>query len=411
MRSGKAFTHHAPARWEEVAIGLARKPGGRYEPSVLLNGILGGLALLSLGLTVWQWLVARRFPLNQRVAGQGASPGVTLLKPLKGCDEATENCLRSWLAQDYPGPTQILFGVASPQDAVCGVVRKLLREFPQSDAQLVICGPLAGANLKVSKLMQLEPLAKHEVIVVSDADVRVPTDFLANVVVPLEDEKVGLVNCFYRLANPTTLALQWEAIAINADFWSQVLQSQSLKPLDFALGAVMVTRRRQLREIGGFAVLVECLADDYQLGKRIASRGARIVLCPIVVECWSGPMGWEAVWKHQLRWARTIRVCQPLPYFFSILSNGTIWPLFWVALRPAPSAVFLALLCWLTRVGMAVNLQRRLTHQPVPQKYWALVWLKDLLGSAVWLLAFLGNRIEWRGELMRLRPDGTLVRN
>src|ERR1035441_8628013 len=123
----------------------------------------------------------------------------------------------------------------------------------------------------------------------------------------------GLVCCFYRLANPTTLAMQWEAIGMNADFWSQVLQSRSLKPLDFALGAVMAIRRQHLEEIGGFAPLVDCLADDYQLGNRIARRGHPIILSSLVVECWSAPMGWAAVWKHQLRWARTIRVCQPVP--------------------------------------------------------------------------------------------------
>src|SRR5207248_2050642 len=134
----------------------------------------------------------------------------------------------------------------------------------------------------------LDRMAKHDLLVISDADVRVPVDFLANVVDPLRDttsnaaqapaskskgtvqSPCGLVNCFYCLANPTTLAMQWEAIAINADFWSQVLQSQSIKPLDFALGAVMVTRRKQLEEIGGFAALVDCLADDYQLGNRLA---------------------------------------------------------------------------------------------------------------------------------------------
>ena len=129
--------------------------------------------------------------------------------------------------------------------------------------------------------------------------------------------------------------MQWEAIAINADFWSQVLQSRSLKPLDFALGAVMATRRQHLQEIGGFAGLVDCLADDYQLGNRIARRGHSIALSPVVVECWSAPMGWAEVWKHQLRWARTIRVCQPAPYFFSLLSNATLWPLLWLIVKPA----------------------------------------------------------------------------
>lgn len=377
---------------------------------MLLNAIFGCLAVLSFGLTLWQWLVARRFPLHKSTARGSSVCGVTLLKPLKGCDAATESCLRSWLIQDYPGPIQVLFGVASGEDPVCGIVRKLLSEFPKLDAQLVVCGPLAGTNLKVSQLMQLEGLARHEGLIVSDADVCVPSNFLTNVLAPFEDKKVGLVNCFYRLANPATLALQWEAVAINADFWSQVLQSQSLKPLDFALGAVMSTRRGQLQEIGGFASLADCLADDYQLGKRISGCGYRIVLCPLVVECWSEPMGWRAVWRHQLRWARTIRVCQPAPYFFSILSNATLWPLVWMALSPAKPVVLFAIFCWLVRIAMARDLQKRLTRMAVPLRYAGVSLLKDLLQTVIWLLAFLGNRVEWRGELMRLRRDGTLVR-
>jgi ceramide glucosyltransferase len=378
---------------------------------VIVNATLGALALLSLMLMLWQWLVARRFPLHQRLARAPAfSPAVTLLKPLKGCDPATEACLRSWFVQDYAGQVQILLGVAAADDPVCEIVRRLLHEFPSIDAQLVVCGPLLGANLKASKLVELERLAKHEVLVISDADVRVPPDLLTNSIAPLEGPEVGLVNCFYRLANPTTLAMQWEAIAINADFWSQVLQSQSLKPLNFALGAVMATRRQQLREIGGFAGLADCLADDYLLGHRIARGGHRITLSPVVVECWAEPMTWGAVWKHQLRWARTIRVCQPLPYFFSILSNPTFWPLLWLVVNPAKPVVAFSAGCWLLRAWTASDLQRRLTQT---RACWYSGWLalvKDLLQIAIWLLAFLGNRIEWRGERMRLRRDGTLVK-
>lgn len=379
---------------------------------MLLKTILGWLTLLSLGLTLWQWLVARRFPLHQRNSNSSPfAPGLTLLKPLKGCDEFTEACLQSWLAQDYTSPTQILFGVDSADDPVCGVLHKLLKQYPKLDAQLVICEPLMGMNRKVSKLVELERLSKHDMLIISDADVRAPGDFLANIVAPLEDPNVGLVNCFYRLANPVTPAMQWEAVAINADFWSQVLQSQSLKPLDFALGAVMATRRQQIQAIGGFAAFADCLADDYQLGKRIASQGLRIVLCPRVVECWSPPMGWSAVWKHQLRWARTIRVCQPAPYFFSILSNATLWPLLSLAGNPGLRMLLLALGCWLVRTATALNLQHRFTETRAPLRYGGLVLLKDLLQTVIWLMAFLGNRIEWRGELMRLRRDGTLVRS
>lgn len=377
---------------------------------MILHGILAGLALLSLALLVWQWIAARAFPLHFRVPAHSFPPGVTLLKPLKGCEPATEDCLRSWFAQEFTGRVQILFGVASADDPVCDIVRKLQQQFPQADSQLIVCGPSRGANAKVSKLCELEKLAKHELLFISDADVRVPADFLANAVEPLREPAVGLVNCFYRSANPTTPAMQCEAVAINADFWSQVLQSQTLKPLDFALGAVMGIRRAHLKEIGGFEALVDCLADDYQLGHRIAKKGYRVLLSSVVVDCWSPPMDWAAVWKHQLRWARTIRVCQPWPYFFSILSNATLWPLVWVCSAPSAWSLDVALGALVIRCAIAVNLQSRLTKSRMHSKYFWLAPIKDLLQSVIWLLAFAGNRIEWRGERMRLARDGTLKR-
>jgi ceramide glucosyltransferase len=477
------------------SFALAHPLVSLYLKTVVLNTVLGALAFLSLVLLLWQWFVAIRFPLHQRVENSVFSPAVTLLKPLKGCDPTTEASLRTWFTQDYAGPIQTLFGIASADDPVCDIVRKLSAEFSSRDAQLIVCGPLTGANAKVSKLIELERLAKHETLVISDADVRVPPDFLANLVarfqcnadipvgVPVVDSlspsdgerdrvrgsfhsqadtnppkhsltpqsspsienpkskiknQVGLINCFYLLANPSTLAMQWEAVAINADFWSQVLQARSLKPIDFALGAVMAVRKQQLAEIGGFTALADCLADDYQLGNRIARKGYRIALSTVPVECWSEPMGWSAVWKHQLRWGRTVRVCQPLPYFFSILSNPTLWPLLWVAVKPSPISLGFFLVSVVLRILTAWQLQHRLSfsrithlssvallakedHAPVLRSAFGEggsritfpPWLppvKDLLQTAIWFLAFIGNYVEWRGQRMRLRRDGTLVK-
>jgi ceramide glucosyltransferase len=371
------------------------------------------LALLSLALVFWQWLAAVRFPLHRRVADLSFAPAISLLKPLKGCDATTAESLQSWFQQNYSGPVEILFGVADASDPVCKIVRELNEKNPGRDAQLTVCAESLGANGKVSTLIQLERLAQHPLILVSDADVRVPPDFLANIAAPLCDSKVGLVNSFYRLANSATTAMRCEAVAINADFWSQVLQAASLKPLDFALGAVMLTRRKLLEEIGGFTALVNCLADDYQLGHRIAQNGHRIALCPVVVECWHPPMNWRGVWKHQLRWARTIRVCQPVPYFFSILSNATLWPLLWLIASLVLSKTFclplLAIACLLIRMGLAQNLQRRFMQSRDNLAPAWLVPVKDLLQAAVWLGAFLGNTVEWRGQKMRLWRDGTLI--
>ena len=401
---------------------------------MLLHSILAALALLSLAITIWQWLAARRFPLHERVADTAFAPGVTLLKPLKGLDPETRGCLESWFKQDYRGPVQLLFGVADEKDAVCELVRKLIAEYPQSNAQLVLCPEQLGPNAKVSTLIHLERLAQHDHFIVSDADTHVPPDFLAQVLQPLRDPQTGLVCCFYALANPSTLAMQWEAVGVNADFWSQVLQSRTLKPIDFALGAVMATRRHQLNEIGGFRALVDYLADDYQLGQQITRRGYRIELCPVVVECREREQGWREVWAHQLRWARTIRVCQPVPYFFSILSNATWWALLagtqslCVLLEhpidslhpnnfsPGESLIIAGSLLllgfvWLYRPIIATIWSQRLCSQTPPSRYVisAVPLLKDLLQVPIWALAFLGNTVVWRGQRLRVLPGGKLV--
>jgi ceramide glucosyltransferase len=377
-----------------------------------LNATFAALAILSFALLLWQFFAAQKFPLHQRISKTDFTPAISILKPLKSCDATTAESLQSWLNQNYPGQTQILFGVADASDLVCKIVEDLLQKNPHADAQLILSREPLGANAKVSKLAQLEPRARHDLILICDADVRVPPDFLANFVAPLRDEKVGLVNCFYRLANPTTPAMQWEAVAINADFWSQVLQSQTLKPLDFALGAAILLRRKDLGEIGGFKSLADCLADDYQLGQRIFQNGQRIALCPVVVECWDAPVDWAQVWKHQLRWARTIRVCQPLPYFFSILSNATLWPLLWLFVSLVATKTFCAPLTAIAflflRMVLAQHLQRRFTpERQLVSPFW-LVPVKDLLQAALWLCAFAGNTVEWRGRKMKLRRDGTL---
>ncbi|HXR45960.1 MAG TPA: glycosyltransferase [Candidatus Limnocylindrales bacterium] len=376
------------------------------------NAIFAALALLSLALVLWQWLAARHFPLHHQVADPSFTPAVTLLKPLKGCDETTAVSLQSWFNQKYAGSVQILFGVADTNDPVCDIVRELIKKNPGRDIQLVLCSESFGTNGKISTLIQLERSAKYELILLSDADVRVPPDFLVNAVALLRDDKTALVNCFYRLANPVTTAMRWEAVAVNADFWSQALQAVSLKPLDFALGAAILVRRKALTEIGGFKSLANCLADDYQLGHRLAEKGHRLELCPVVVECWDAPMNWRDVWHHQLRWARTIRACQPLPYFFSILSNATFWPLLWLVISLTSAAALCAPLtavaCWLIRICLAQNLQRRFTpERKLVSPFW-LVPVKDLLQVALWLGAFMGNTVEWRGQRMKLRGDGTL---
>jgi len=377
---------------------------------VALTFVLIGLAVSSAGLNLWQWIAACRFPLHKREpTDPGKQPGVTLLKPLKGCDSETLSCIESWFRQDYPAPVQILCGVASADDLVCDVVRSLIAKHPGANAQLVICSGDLGANAKVSTLIQLEALASHSILIASDADVSVPMDFLSQVAVRFCGPEIGLVNCFYRLENVRNTAMQWEAVAINADFWSQVLQGNSIKSMDFALGAVMAVRRESLQRIGGFASLADYLADDYQLGNKIAKMGGAICMMPVVASCQSEAMGWHEVWNHQLRWVRTIRVCQPTPWFCSILSNATFWPLLVAIVWKSRLSFVLLAVALLLRIGTAQHNQFRLTQSTRHVMYFWIVPLKDLLHLALWVASFLGSVVVWRGVTYRVLRGGKLL--
>jgi ceramide glucosyltransferase len=387
---------------------------GRSKASriVTLTSVsLAILALVSVALVFWQWWAAIRHPVDQR---KKVMPGLTpasILKPLKGCDAETEACLVSWLNLTSAGSIQFLFGVPEADDPACALVERLIKRFPDRDAALVLTGERLGTNGKVSSLAQLARLARHDLFIVSDADVRVPPDLLGQLIGEIGAAKDLIACCLYRLANPSTPAMQWEAVSINSDFWSQVLQARAFGPLDFALGATMALSREALSSVGGFESLTDQLADDFQLGHRLVRQGGAVCLSTVVVECWEAPRGWRQVWRHQLRWARTIRVCRPLPYFFSVLANGTFWPLLWlVVCGPwVGGPTWGLLLCGLAMLGRASaawDQQRRLgVGLRAP---WWMPWFKDMAQVVLWAAAFLGNTVEWRGERYRVARDGRL---
>ncbi|HNQ87736.1 MAG TPA: glycosyltransferase [Verrucomicrobiota bacterium] len=385
----------------------------------LVNLALGGITATSALLTLWQWLEGRLFPLHRRVEDPSFAPAVTLFKPLKGSDPGLESCLESWFAQDYPGPIQYLFGAAAPDDPALPLVRRLLEARPGADAHVVVCPRRLGPNAKASTLAQLESHARHGLWVISDADVWAPPDLLVNLVAPLRDPAVGLVNPLYAFTRTqaasqppglsSALAMGLEAVAVNADFWTSVLQARRLRRLRFALGAAIAVRHTCIQRIGGLATLVEHLADDYVLGRRIADTGQRIELCPTPVACLEEPRPWRTVWQHQLRWARTIRVCSPGPYAASLISNPTLWPALWALLEPN-AASFAALLgCLGVRILTAADNERRLMRRRLPDPWILAAPVKDLLQVLLWSSAFLGNTVEWRQERFRVQPDGRLV--
>jgi ceramide glucosyltransferase len=267
---------------------------------------------------------ARRFFRPSARPRDSRLPGVTVLKPLKGLDHELYENLASLCRQDY-GTFQIVCGVAAPNDPAVPVVRRLQAEFPAVDIELVIDARLYGTNHKVSNLHNMYPRAKHEVIVIADSDIRVRRDYLRRLVERLDGPRVGLVTCLYRAVGNPGLPTLLELLSINTDWCHMVLVARVVEPPTYAFGATIAMRRTVLEEIGGFLPIADHLADDYQLGQRVVARGYECVLAEQVVDTVIAVGSWRRLFQHQLRWARTYRICRPGGYFASIMTHATLW--------------------------------------------------------------------------------------
>jgi len=369
---------------------------------------LGGFCIVSFFVLLWQWFEAVRFPLHSRLNETPYTPSVTLFKPLKGCEPRTMECLASWLEQDYAGSVQVLFGIADPTDLVIPPLRNLLAKFPQKEIKIIFSSEQKGHNKKVSSLIQMATEATGDVWVVSDADILAPHDLLKSMVQPLRDSSVGAVNCLYRITGPDNFGTTLEKIAVNADFWSQVIQSLRLGKQDFCLGAVICVNAEIFKKTGGFEPIADLLADDYHIGNRIHKSGKNIALSTLTVESIVPRTKLANVWKHQLRWARTIRFERPVSYGLSVISNTTLWALLWILAGYWEYRYLVCLVVLLTRLVAVKDLMCRIEKS---QGKWidaCLAWSKDLFQLALWVGAFVGNRVVWRGMKFRVRKGGIL---
>src|SRR5258707_10822201 len=247
--------------------------------SVAAIGTAGSLIFYFLcALSLASFLRDRRRKLKQAPLPESRLPPVSILKPLKGVDPEIWESFCSHCEQDYP-QFQLIFGVSDPGDPAIEVVHKLQAKYPNLPIELIVCDRVLGANIKVSNLAQMLPSARHELLLVNDSDIRVPADYLRKVVTPLDDASVGLVTCLYRGVASPTIGSRLEALGIGTDFVPGVLSARFLeKGLHFGLGSTLAFRRRDLEVIGGFEAFLDYLADDYELGRRVAAARKRVEL-------------------------------------------------------------------------------------------------------------------------------------
>jgi ceramide glucosyltransferase len=353
---------------------------------------------------------ARQFFRTRPLAPSGYRPAVTVLKPLKGLDIGLYENLVVLCRQRYASPVQLIFGVAEPDDPAVGVVRRLQREFPAADIQLVIDDRVYGANYKVSNLHNMYQYAKHPVIILADSDIRVGPNYLARVVEPLQDRHVGLATCLYRAVNTGGLPTLIESLFVNTDFASLVMLARKVERSTYAFGATIAMRREVLEEIGGFLPIANVLADDYEIGNRVAKRGYRLELSSEVVDTVLAIQSWQRLYDHQVRWARTYRVNRPGGYFGSILTHGTFWAvmqLLYAGFSPLGCALSGTVIALRYLVAGRLAWTHLRTNLTIPQ--WLLVGPKDLFITFVWFAAFAGNEVVWSGHRFEVRRSGEMV--
>ena len=346
---------------------------------------------------------ARQFLRRALNSGPAFTPSISILKPLKGMDPEIYTSLRSHCLQEYP-EYEIVFGVNDASDPAIVWVEQLQREFPDHAIRLVVCPEILGGNIKVSNLVQMAPQARYEHWLVNDSDIRVEPDYLRRVVVPLKDARVGLVTCLYRGVDGGTLGSHLEVLGISTDFCGGALAAVQMEGgVRFGLGSTLVFRRSDLESVGGFATLVDYLADDYQLAQRLSQKGLEVYLSEVVVETLLPAYSWRGFWDHQLRWVRNVRDLRGWGYLGAGITFGVPWAL--AGLGIAAGAWWAWGVLGLTlalRLWMAWVVGTRVANDRGALRFFPLIPLRDCVALVVWLGGFVGSTVVWRGNRFRL---------
>ncbi|HEX2917176.1 MAG TPA: bacteriohopanetetrol glucosamine biosynthesis glycosyltransferase HpnI, partial [Edaphobacter sp.] len=372
-----------------------------------------------MALVLWS---ARDFHLacRRRSTAEEFAPDVSILKPVKGIDQRMYAGFVSHCRQQYPGRFEILFGISSMDDPAVPEVERLKAEFPDTDIRLIECTQRLGTSGKVSNLVQMLDEARYEYVVINDSDILVSPRYLSRIMGCFRDtphsggRAVGLVTAPYVGHTPERGAGLWsrlEALGISTDFLPGVLTARKLEGgIRFGLGSTLATTRTALAKAGGLKSLVEYLADDYEMGARIAKAGYRVELSDEVVETSVPKYSFRGFADHQLRWARSTRDSRKLGYVGLGITFCLPWAIFaCIASGFALWSFTLLSLALLARVSVALSVGVGVLHDgQVLRDLWLLP-LRDLLAFGFWLWSFAGDTVVWRGEEFHLQ-NGRLSR-
>jgi len=331
------------------------------------------------------------------------TPPVSLLKPVHGVDFGSVENFESFCRQNYPD-YEILFAVNDESDPAVPLIREVAARFPERNIHLISGAPQIGANKKVNNLIELTRAARHEIIILTDGDVRVLPNFLREVVAPFADPKIGAVTSFYRGIAQDSLGAELEAVGAASDFFAGVLVAEWMEGMTFALGASIATTKSWVAKIGGFEAIADMHSDDYELGHRIAKAGGKVVLSRELVWTMYPAQSARGFWNHQVRWSRTVRLCRPLSFIGLLFTHGLPWAIAAALVAPTQSIAAAYLAAYLIlRLGMAWTVGVRVAGDEIVRKKIALVPIRDAIHFVVWVASFASNKISWGGEQFNMR--------
>jgi ceramide glucosyltransferase len=336
-------------------------------------------------------------------------PPVSILKPVRGVDFASYENYASFCRQDYP-EFEILFCVNELDDPAVPLIRNLMAEFSERRVKLFSGAQQIGSNRKVNNLVLLAREAKYELLAQSDGDVRVGPNYLRELAAPFEQSETGVVSCFYRGVAEPNLWAEIEALGAATDFSAGVLVADWMEGVTFALGASVATTKTWLAKIGGYEAMANVLADDYEIGNRVAKAGGQVMVSREAVATMYPALTFGKFWEHQSRWARTVRLCRPASYLGLLFTHALPWAVAGAMVSRSAlgaSAIMAAYLVLRLTVAWMVGVWG-LQDETARRKLW-LVPLRDALHFAVWVGSFLSNRVTWGEAEFRLTGSGEMV--
>jgi ceramide glucosyltransferase len=331
-------------------------------------------------------------------------PPISILKPLAGVDEGLAENLATFFDQEYP-EFEVLFAVRDPADPAIGVVEKLRAEHPEVPARLIVTGEPPYPNAKVYSLDRMLQEAQHDLVVMSDSDIRVTPEMLQTLAAEFADPETALATCPYRAVPGSSVWSTLEAIGLNTEFLGGVLVARLVDGMKFAIGPTIAARRKALERIGGFDRLKDYLAEDFVMGKMVAESGAGVILSSYVIEHRIGSQAFGANVRHRLRWNRSTRRSRPWGYVGQVFTNPLPLALLLCAVRPGWWQVLAVTL--LFRAAAMLSVAAYVLRDPLTRRLWWLVPLQDVASFLMWVAGFFGNTIVWRGRKYYLERDGT----